>query len=438
MKRLLVLLLTVALIFGSIASAEEFTVTPNPPKGINYSYKYNAILFKVGAKQAIMDKYLYPLTVAPEEVGDDVYVALNDLQAMYAPDFTIEATDSQVTVQHVGLTAVLQLDSSEAKVDDHAYTFKNPTKMVDGVILVPALELMQVCFAKETKKYNQSTDNYYAIAYTNGQAISTTISRGLEMFEEQLAGEKKYGFMYMTYVIPDDPDQKVLPLRMYIPTTYDPAVPNKAVVMLHGGSRSMDFFYTDTNDAIKYYRPIEQFAEELGYILISGTAYMVSGSYGNVNGYPIASGTKMDELDEQTKELRMRSEKSVMVGLETAMAAYNIDSDHLYLMGNSMGGFGALLIGNQYPDTWKAIAPSGGTFNFRLFDENFLPNLVDKPILFVLGTEDEHGFGASSESYYKFQTWVNHADYYWVGGGKHSTSWAQALDKIFAFFEANQ
>lgn len=141
------------LALGACAVAEPaFTVTPNPPKGIDYSYKYNVVLFKGGETIAFMDKYIYDRLTAPaEDVGDDVYVALADLQRIYAPDFAVTSGDDGVTVQHAGLTVVLKPDSAEATVDANAYTFAHAPKSVDGVLMVPAMELMGVGFGKQTQ-----------------------------------------------------------------------------------------------------------------------------------------------------------------------------------------------------------------------------------------------------------------------------------------------
>ena len=439
MKRYLAFLFALVLLASAAAYAEQtFTVTPNPPEGNNYSYKYAAIIFKANASTAIMDRYPFALSAVPQETEGDLYVALDDLKAMHAPDFKVTADGGKYTVEHVGLTTVLNADSAEATVDSNAYTFKNAPKLENGVLMVPVLETMKVCFAKATAVFSDPTGDFYAIAYANGTEIDRNLGRDLDVLNDWVSGEKKYGFVYLTYTIPDDPDQKVLPLRLYIPTSYNPDVPNKAIMMLHGSSQNMNFFYPDTNANIKYYRAIEDYAEELGYILISGTAYVTSGTFGNVYGYPVASNNTMREPNEKTKAIRLLSEKSAMVGLDLVKSLYNIDSERLYLMGNSMGGLGCFLLANKYPEVFRAIAPSGATFNFRLFNENPLPNLVDKPILLIYGTEDEHSFMAGYESYNKFMPWVNDAHYYWVGGGKHGTAWAQALDKIFDFFEAHQ
>ena len=119
-KPLITLLLACVLAMTCVAAWAElaFTVTPNPPEGINYSYKYNVVLFKGGETTAFMDKYIYDkLTMPAEDVGGDVYVALEDLGRIYTPDFTVTQTEDGVTVCHAGLTAVIHPDQAEATVD---------------------------------------------------------------------------------------------------------------------------------------------------------------------------------------------------------------------------------------------------------------------------------------------------------------------------------
>lgn len=440
MKRTLCILMT-ALLFALAACAvaePAFTVTPNPPKGIDYSYKYNVVLFKGGETTAFMDKYIYDRLSAPaEDVGDDVYVALADLQHIYAPDFAVTAGDDGVTVQHAGLTVVLKPDSAEATVDSNAYTFMHAPKNVGGILMVPAMELMGVGFGKQTQLVKNAKGNYFAVAYGYDDLNTSLYRRGLSLFDETLAGRKTRGFIYLTYTIPDDPDQKVLPVRLYVPTSYDPEKPMRTILALHGNSVSQNYFWADTQSAIVQFRTLESFAEEYGYIVVTATAYLVGGGYGNVDGIPFMDQPAWQTLTEEDKRLRVLSEKGPLTALELVRSLYNVDEEHLYLMGNSMGGVGTLFLGNKYADMWDAIAPSGMMVNMKLIGENLYPNLVDMPLLFVEGTEDQYGFDLAVENFNILKTYLNNTQFYAAPGGVHNTGWCIALPKIFEFFNAN-
>lgn len=303
--------------------------------------------------------------------------------------------------------------------------------------MVPAMEVMGVGFGKQTQLVKNANGNYFAVAYGYADLNTALYARGLTLFDEVLAGRKTRGFIYLTYTIPDDPDQKVLPVRLYVPTSYDPEKPMRTILALHGRSVSQNYFWADTQSAIVQYRTLESFAEEYGYIVVTATAYLVEGEYGNVDGIPFMDQPAWQTLTEEDKRLRVLSEKSPLTALELVRSLYNVDEEHLYLMGNSMGGVGTLFLGNKYADMWDAIAPSGMMVNMKLIGENIYPNLVDMPLLFVEGTEDQYGFDLAVENFNILKTYLNNTQFYAAPGGVHNTGWCIALPKIFEFFNAN-
>ena len=431
MKRFISLLFVLMLLVSATACAEQtFTVDPKIPQGINYSYKYQYLVFKTGESMSWMDKYIHMMAAPALEAEKDVYVPLEDLKAMYAPDFTVEADGSKLTLNHFGLTVTLDTESAEAVIDGHTYTFKNAPKTVDGVVMVPAMELCSVGFGTPAKALGSG---YYAISYTTADLparIDTNLLGGM------LRG-KNVGFVYLTYTIPDDPDQKILPLRIYVPTSYDPEKPMRAIVMLHGNSVSMDYFFHDTcQEGVKYYDSPELYAEKYGYILIAGTAYLVGGGYGDVDGMPFQDQPAWRNLSDRDKELRVLSEKSFLCGLELAKESFNLDTEHLYLMGNSMGGVGTLFLGNKHADLFDAIVPCAIMPNFSLIDGNPFPNLVDMPMLCCVGTEDSYGYDLYSANYKILESYVNNIQFNAAAGGVHNTGWIISLPVIFEFLNA--
>jgi predicted peptidase len=139
-------------------------------------------------------------------------------------------------------------------------------------------------------------------------------------------------------------------------------------------------------------------------------------------------------LSEEEKALRVLSEKGFMLGLEEVRKKFNIDSDRIYLMGNSMGGRGTFHLGNKYSDIFKAIVPcsSSSAGSVSAADRNPYPNLAEKPVLVVFGTEDSN-FDLAQEDEPVLQEYLNEFRAYWTPGGAHSTSWARSLEVIFDF-----
>ena len=209
---------------------------------------------------------------------------------------------------------------------------------------------------------------------------------------------------------------------MYVPTTYDPGVPNKLLLLAHGGSRNQDYWFTDTHDSIQYYTPIEELAEKYGYIIAALNAYIVGGDYGDTE-IPLMFQTSLPQLTEAEKKLKVLSEKGFILGLDVVRENYNINKDNIYLMGNSMGARGAFFLGNKYHKTFKALVPCAMMPNMSLYGSNPYPNLVDKPVLYVAGTEDN--FAVSQMNCQILEGYLNDFSTYWSPGGGHPTAWAR-------------
>lgn len=64
---------------------------------------------------------------------------------------------------------------------------------------------------------------------------------------------------------------------------------------------------------------------------------------------------------------------------------YNVDESRVYLTGLSMGGYGALSLGVQYPEEFAAVVPICG----GLYDPNEAETLKDIPIWIFHGAEDD-------------------------------------------------
>ncbi len=429
-----IVLLMVFCLMASVAVAQE--LTPVAPEGLNYSYKFATAYFKADEKSAFMDNYMLELEAAPQACGtDDLYVALNDLARVYAPDFAVTVEGDAITLTHVGITALLTVGSCEATANGQAVTLEAAPKLEGDVLYVPVAAVMRNCFVKDVQMVSDTAGGQYLHLSLTLDALAKVSARTMRQLNGQLRG-KEYGFRYLTYTIEDDPDGKVLPMRIYIPTTYDPNTPMKAILLLHGNSVSMDYWFTDTNANIAMHRPIEMYAEENGYILIAPTAYIVAGQYGDVTNIPFMDADEWVEISEEEKALRILSEKSAMTALEIVKSQYNIDEERLYLVGNSMGGKAVLFLGNKYADLFDAFVPMAMMPNVSLMTENPYPNLVGRPIFFVEGTEDDYGFDLATKNFELLKQWLPDMQHYWCPGGGHSTAWSLALPQIFEFLNS--
>jgi predicted peptidase len=151
-----------------------------------------------------------------------------------------------------------------------------------------------------------------------------------------------------------------MPYRLYVPQSYDPARETPLVVALHGYGGGQNYFFASLPT---FPDPLERH----GFIFVAPMGFAADGWYGaplSIPGNaPRSSGaptpTPLRSPEDETR-YRTLSETDVMNVLDIVRAEYAIDSDRVYLMGHSMGGFGAWWLGQKYADLWAAIAPMSG------------------------------------------------------------------------------
>lgn len=175
---------------------------------------------------------------------------------------------------------------------------------------------------------------------------------------------------------------KELPYRLYVPQSYDPVAGAPLVVALHGFGGNQDYFFA----AVK---ALPALLEKHGFIFVAPMGLAIDGWYGaplTIPGSaPRSSGApppRQIRTPEEEAKYRSLSEADVMNVLALVRKEYTVDSNRIYLMGHSMGGFGTWWLGQKYADTWAAIAPMSGV----LPDVDYqLPRLVRIPVQISIG-----------------------------------------------------
>jgi predicted peptidase len=118
---------------------------------------------------------------------------------------------------------------------------------------------------------------------------------------------------------------------------------------------------------------------------------------------------------------------------------YNVDTNRIYLMGNSSGGGAVWAYAAKYPERWTAIAPSAAA----LAPESNYPfeKLKTVPVIYIHGDMDTTIDPAAA------QPMVDRAKakgisvtFVGVPGGMHTDAWAQPdiIKQIFDFFDAHK
>lgn len=205
------------------------------------------------------------------------------------------------------------------------------------------------------------------------------------------------------------------------------------ILLAHGYSVNQNYWFPDTHEFVRYYKPIEEYAETYKYILVAPNMYIVGGSYGDTSNKPVMDQTARRELSDDKKKLHVLSGKGFIMGFEDALKHYNIDKKNIFLMGQSWGSLGALFMGNRYSERFKAIVCTGLLPNLEIIKPFPYPNLANKPIFFGYGTEDFSGFDFAQKNAAILDSHFNNFSVHWAAGGHHSNAWAKSLKQIFYF-----
>jgi pimeloyl-ACP methyl ester carboxylesterase len=253
---------------------------------------------------------------------------------------------------------------------------------------------------------------------------------------------------------------ETLPYAVFVSTkvTKDKKAP--LVLALHGFSGNHGtFMRTQCVDE----------AEKNGYILVGAMGYSPSGSFGmpmGVRGGPgrgvgapgatnglvpkaqPGAGAAPTGQPERGMFMGMRggpggtketdpakvaelSEKDAMNVLEMARKEFNIDDNRIYLMGHSLGGGGALHMGEKYSAIWAAVAGlAPAAFGFQWSADQKLKNV---PLLIIVGDKDTLVTG-SQQLGDQLKGLNFHVEYKSLPGLDHGGIIGGSMPDVFKFF----
>jgi poly(3-hydroxybutyrate) depolymerase len=187
---------------------------------------------------------------------------------------------------------------------------------------------------------------------------------------------------------------------------------NKAplVIALHGANVSPEQMISFVVDE----------AQSGGYVVAAPTGYSAEGWYG-VPGRTAANVTEL-------------SEKDVMAVLDLIRQEFNVDEHRIYLLGQSMGGAGALFLGVKYHQIWAAVAataPAASTLQ-----PSSLEAAKEVPMILVQGDADQSVSPAQTRRWADTMHQLNMTyQYYEVPGGGHRDAIIVGAGRVFAFFD---
>ncbi len=223
-----------------------------------------------------------------------------------------------------------------------------------------------------------------------------------------------------------------LAYQLYVPQKYDPKAGAPLVVALHGYGVNYGFFFAAVQD-------LPALCEKYGFICVAPMGYSTSGWYGApmaVPGTPPPgsrlpvpqSGSEKEQLLE-----RELSELDVMKVIEIVKREYKVDARRTYLMGHSMGGFGAWFLGQKHIDMWAAIAPMSG-INENGLKELDIRKLARIPVLVAVGEQETDTVVTSKKAVAALEAAGGKVTYVEIAGGTHGSMVAPSTSRIMEFF----
>lgn len=400
-----------------------------------YNYLETA-MFTAGSQIAMMDKYAYQMSAPARAAGDDVLVPAFDLGRIYSPEMQTELTETGVSFTMNGKCIRLTAGSDKAVIGTTENRLRSSCEKIDGVIYVPAAEVMRAAFGKivhssnELAAVNCSAEERGADRYGAYPAKNVTVSvsdnpdfkldayalRLIEVINRgKRNGEQRKTFWH-------DGPEKVITYTMYVPTTYDPAVPTRLVVFLHGGTIYCGDKYAFEKGGTR----LQKACQKYNYIAACANSVVLLSGFG---GNFLVPGGKTEEGEAKVNRW---ADESLMKMIDIIKQDYNIDSDHMYLMGNSMGGGATFSVAQRHPGMFRAIAAGGAAPFVRPGQD--LSAYKATPAILLSGTEDEFGFDRLDDAYHILKDSGMDIEQAVSAGGLHLSAWSELLDEAFDFY----
>ncbi len=375
----------------------------SPITGRPYSFSMETLLLIKDSVIVLIDNYRYELSRPAETHGDDIFISIKDLEKIFAPDMKVEASGEDLAITFLGMKTVLPSDE-----------------------MIPVRRVMSGIFGMTF----DARDDIFALSYLPEYSISPDMIK----YKQMCLGGKTIGDFRMAYW--NSEVNRINTYRFYIPSSYNPAVPSRLAVCLHGAGGNSDSPFDTSENMLSYY------AEKFNYLLLAPNSYVMSSNYGG--GIPPLGMFRYDPekkvsvdpgyYSETVMGENKTAENMVFEVFEKFFSSFNVDPDHVYIMGNSMGAIGTFHLVSEKPEMFRAAAPAGALPMLE-----YLPyeKFKEVPMMVISGTEDTgcvHYMRPSCDFLSKKGMNIKLV---FVGGGNHKFAWTYEIEEIFRFFEQN-
>jgi predicted esterase len=198
-------------------------------------------------------------------------------------------------------------------------------------------------------------------------------------FPKDNKADKNYLFYY------DDPYFGKVPVRMYIPATYDPSAKTPLLLLLHGAVRLSSFSRAGDNqdeqssdDNIFY-----KFFADKGYVIIRPYADRDKKFDWVVNDFISFSPTGEDDKDVN------RTYKTLVDIIIQLKHQFNIDDARVYCLGHSDGSDGTFCMGLFQPNLFAGFVIYNSLLSNIKANNIYLKNTSNRPMYVVHSDLDD-------------------------------------------------
>jgi dipeptidyl aminopeptidase/acylaminoacyl peptidase len=135
------------------------------------------------------------------------------------------------------------------------------------------------------------------------------------------------------------------------------------------------------------------------------------------------------------------SEQDVMAVIDMIKDEYTVDPERTYLMGHSMGGAGALFLGQKYAEDWAAVAAiAPAAFMMHANSAGILQPMKDAgvPVMIIQGDADTVVPATNTRAWAESLKALDmEHEYIEFPGGDHGSVINDGMPGIFEYFEAH-
>ena len=404
------------------------TVATVSPNGQKYSWVPTHLFFKEDAEFVFRDYVQVELLHKLQTKDGAICMSLDDMYRLYAPDFKVTTDGDKITVEHATVKAEATIGSKSIT------TYKGAAEMSvapykDGkTIYMPIYDFLCNGFGKVSSEATKIT-KFYCVSDTEEGKITRNDTYQLERgYRGQNYGLCQFGYWF-------EAAERVEPVVVYVPWTYDEAKPQKLIVFLHGAGGNCVGNGTGERGV-----QVAEAAERYGYMVAFVNGYCVSCNFGQIvqpaGLFPVTDKTDPKNpagySEGQLKDIDL-SDKDVHAGIDFVKDHYNVDDKNMFIMGISMGGCGTWYQVAANPGMFNACSPAGAFVEPEFFDWS----KVTTPTLYIGGTEDRNDFNLMVRAYkMAMEQGANIVKFEVVGGAPHGGEFPQRLDMIMEFFDS--